>query len=78
MKFCTNCGAKMQDEDVFCTNCGSKFPQQIMDDAKNYLANYIVGIVKNQLQLIQVQQEIKRSFIIINALLKRISIYHVN
>lgn len=34
MKFCTNCGAKMQDEDVFCTNCGSKFPQQIMDDAK--------------------------------------------
>lgn len=34
MKFCTNCGAKMQDEDVFCTNCGSKFPQQIMNDAK--------------------------------------------
>lgn len=34
MKFCTNCGAKMKDEDVFCTNCGSKFPQQIMDDAK--------------------------------------------
>lgn len=25
MKFCTNCGAKMQDEDLFCTNCGSRF-----------------------------------------------------
>lgn len=26
MKFCPNCGSKMENTDVFCTNCGSRFP----------------------------------------------------
>ena len=24
-KFCTNCGAEMEDDSLFCTNCGEKF-----------------------------------------------------
>ena len=25
-KFCTQCGARMPQENVFCTQCGTKFP----------------------------------------------------
>lgn len=35
MRFCTNCGAKIKDNDAFCINCGAKQKQVIPGALKN-------------------------------------------
>ena len=34
-KFCTQCGAKMPQENVFCTQCGAKFPVNTVNEVNN-------------------------------------------
>ncbi|MHD0396408.1 zinc ribbon domain-containing protein [Staphylococcus simulans] len=33
MKYCTNCGKKLEPDELFCTNCGAKVPQKDRRDA---------------------------------------------
>lgn len=33
MKYCTNCGKKLEPDELFCTNCGAKVPQKDRHDA---------------------------------------------
>lgn len=33
MKYCTNCGKKLEPDELFCTNCGTKVPQKDRRDA---------------------------------------------
>ena len=34
MKFCTNCGAKLNDDDVFCYKCGTKCAPMVAEEPK--------------------------------------------
>ena len=52
VKFCTNCGTKLDDEDIFCTNCGqntkdykkTNINKKEVKQAKKILKEYYGGL----------------------------------
>ncbi len=35
MRFCENCGAKLQDDELFCSECGTKVESEVQPNKKN-------------------------------------------
>ena len=42
MKYCTNCGAKMEDEALFCSKCGTKAAPIIEEKKESYEEDQVV------------------------------------
>lgn len=42
MKYCTNCGHKLNDNDSFCTECGTKISKDEVPNDKKDLTGYII------------------------------------
>lgn len=43
MKFCSNCGFKMEDADVFCMNCGTKSENNVVESVNNKRKESAIG-----------------------------------
>lgn len=43
MKYCENCGAKLNDDDIFCENCGAKQPEISMPVQENQPRQQNIG-----------------------------------